>query len=333
MTPAGVGYVTGMTDDARNGPAPDAPWYDVVVVGGAIAGLSAALVLGRSRRSVLVVDDGEPRNAASAQMHGYLSRDGVDPREFLRCAREEVARYGVELRADRAVEAHPVDGGFTVLLRDGGTVHARKMLVTTGMLDVLPQVDGMVERWGRDVLHCPYCHGWEVRDQALAVVAAAPGDVSKALMLTQWSEDVTLFLHTVDPVDVKEEQRDQLAAAGVRTVTGRVAALAVADDTLVGVRMQDGAVHPCDAVYVQPLFAARDDVLVGMGAEITEEQFGRWVRTDPTGATSIPGVWAAGNAATPLDQAVNAASTGYRAGQTINQDLLAERLAALTPAR
>ena len=323
-----------MTDDTRNSPAPDVPWYDVVVIGGAIAGLSAALVLGRSRRSVLVVDDGAPRNAASAHMHGYLGHDGIDPQEFLRCAREEVSRYGVQLRTDRAVEAHPVDGGFTVLLRDGGTVHARKMLVTTGMLDVLPQVDGMVERWGRDVLHCPYCHGWEVRDRALAVVAAGPGDVSKALMLTQWSDDVTLFLHTVDPLEVEEEQRDQLAAAGVRTVTGRVAALDVADDVLVGLRMTDGdEVQPCDAVYVQPLFAARDDVLVGMGAETTEEQFGRWVRTDPTGATSIPGVWAAGNAATPLDQAVNAASTGYRAGQTINQDLLAERLAALTPAR
>ena len=321
-------------DRAHDAAPVEGTWYDVVVIGGGVAGLSAALVLGRSRRSVLVVDDGEPRNAASAHMHGYLGSDGIDPKEFLRCAREEVARYGVEQRTDRATEAYPVYGGFTVLMRDGGTVHARRLLVTTGMLDVLPQVDGMAERWGRDVLHCPYCHGWEVRDRALAVVAAAPGDVSKALLLTQWSDDVTLFLHTVDPVQVEEEHRDQLAAVGVRTVAGRVAALAVEDDVVVGLRMQDGdEVHPCSAVYVQPLFAARDDVLVDMGAETQEEQFGRWVRTDLTGATSIPGVWAAGNAATPLDQAVNAASTGYRAGQTINQDLLAERLAGLTPAR
>lgn len=311
------------------------PQCDVVVIGGAIAGLSAALVLGRSRRSVLVVDDGQPRNAASAHMHGYLGNDGVDPQEFLRRGREEVARYGVSLLDDRVIDAHPVEGGFTVTLAGGNTVSARRLLVTTGMTDVLPEVDGLSERWGTDVLHCPYCHGWEVRDEPLAVVASAPGDVSKALMLTQWSDDVTLFLHTVDPDDIPADQGEQLAAAGVRTVPGRVASLVVQDDALVGLRLRDDdQVHPCRAVYVQPLFAPRDDVLVAMGAETSEEQFGRWVRTDANGATSIPGVWAAGNAATPLDQAVNAASTGYRAGQTIDQDLLADDLAGLlTPAR
>ncbi len=152
---------------------PDHREVDVLVVGGGPAGLSAALVLGRSRRSVLVVDAGEPRNAPADALHEFLSRDGTPPQELLEVGRAEVARYGVDSHAGRAVSASRAGDRFRVGLDGGGTVLARRLVVSTGLVDELPQVPGLAERWGRDVLHCPYCHGWEVRDQAIGVLATA----------------------------------------------------------------------------------------------------------------------------------------------------------------
>lgn len=178
--------------------------YEVIVIGGGAAGLSAGLVLGRSRRRTLVVDAGEPRNAPAAHMQGYLSRDGMSPAEFLATGREEIARYGVKLVRDRAVDVTR-DDGFTVTLAGGRTVRARQLVVATGLKDELPPVEGLAERFGRDVLHCPYCHGWEVRDQAFGVLATSPMSVHQALIVTQWSKDVTLFLHTVTEAELSAE--------------------------------------------------------------------------------------------------------------------------------
>jgi thioredoxin reductase len=149
--------------------AQDLGAYDVVVVGGGAAGLSGALILGRARRSVLVVDAGEPRNAPASGVHGFLTRDGMVPAELLRVGRAEVRRYGGRvLEGGRVASATAVDGGFAVALEDGRRVGARRLLVATGLVDELPDVPGIRERWGRDVLHCPYCHGWEVRDRAIS---------------------------------------------------------------------------------------------------------------------------------------------------------------------
>jgi thioredoxin reductase len=167
----------------------------VVVVGGGAAGLSAALVLGRARRRVAVVDAGAPRNAPAAHMQGFLSRDGMPPAELLAAGRAEVTRYGVELIEDRVVG---IDPGFFVRLAGGATLRARRLLVTTGVVDELPQIAGLRERWGRDLLHCPYCHGWEVRDQPLGVLGTQPGSVQHAQLVRQWSDDVVFFVHTYD---------------------------------------------------------------------------------------------------------------------------------------
>ncbi|MFF7472060.1 FAD-dependent oxidoreductase [Streptomyces sp. NPDC008092] len=299
--------------------------YEVVVVGGGAAGLSAALVLGRARRRTLVVDAGEPRNAPAAHMQGFLSRDGMPPAEFLAVGRAEIARYGVELVRDRAVDAArdgDAPGGFTVSLAGGRTVRARHLVVATGLRDELPPVPGVAERFGRDVLHCPYCHGWEVRDQAFGVLATSPMSAHQALMVTQWSKDVTLFLHQVQESELTDDDLRRLAAAGVRVVPGEVTGLRVEDDRLTGVRLADGSVHAREAVFVAPRPVPQNDLLVALGAELAETPFGAYPVTDERGLTTVPGLWAAGNASGFAEQVVNAASRGYRAGAAINGELL-----------
>lgn len=295
--------------------------YDAVVVGGGAAGLSAALVLGRARLRALVVDAGEPRNAPSAHMQGYLSRDGMSPAEFLAVGREEIARYGVELVRDRAVDVTGGEG-FAVSLASGRTVRARRLVVTTGLKDELPEVPGVAERFGKDVLHCPFCHGWEVRDEPFGVLATSVLSVHQALMVSQWSKDVTFFLHTVAEEELSDQDLRRLAAAGVKVVPGEVAALVVEDDRLTGVRLADGTTHERSVLFVAPRAVPQTGLLERLGAELTETPFGAYPVVDQTGLTTVPGVWAAGNAIGFAEQVVHAASGGYRAAAAIVGDLV-----------
>ncbi|MET9773173.1 NAD(P)/FAD-dependent oxidoreductase [Streptomyces sp. NPDC006367] len=301
--------------------------YEVIVVGAGAAGLSAALVLGRSRRRTLVVDAGEPRNAPSDHMQGYLTRDGMQPAEFLALGREEIARYGVELVRDRAVDVTR-DGDFAVELAGGRTVRARRLIVTTGLRDELPDVPGVAERFGRDVLHCPFCHGWEVRDERFGVLAAGPSSVHQALMVSGWSDDVTLFLHTVAEEELSDEDLRRLSAAGVKVVPGEVAGLEVEDDRITGVRLADGTVHERSVVFVAPRAVPRTGLMERLGAELRETPFGAYPVVDLTGRTSVPGVWTAGNAMGFAEQVVHAASGGYRAATAIVGDLIMSDLDA-----
>ncbi|MFB6527985.1 MULTISPECIES: NAD(P)/FAD-dependent oxidoreductase [unclassified Streptomyces] len=296
--------------------------YEAVVVGGGAAGLSAALLLGRSRRRTLVVDAGRPRNAPTAHMQGVLSRDGMNPADYLAAGRAEIAGYGVELRTGEvtgaAADGH---GGFVLTLADGETVGARRLVVTTGLVDELPVIDGLAERWGRDVLHCPYCHGWEVRDEAFGVIAHPTMPAHQALMVAHWSKDVTLFLHT--SAEPSEHEAALLDAAGVRVERGEVVGVAVEDDRLTGVRLADGRTVARSVVFAAATrLAARDGVLRQLGAELRETPFGEFVVVDEVGRTSVPGVWAAGNVTGPQEQVVNAVSRGYRAAAALNSELV-----------
>ena len=199
----------------------EATVYDVVVVGGGAAGLSAALVLGRARRRVAVVDAGAPRNAPAAHMQGFLSRDGMPPADLAAAGRAEVTGYGVELIKDQVVG---IEAGFFVRLAGGRVLRARRILVATGVRDELPDIPGVRQRWGRDLLHCPYCHGWEVRGQPIGVLGTQPGSVQHALLVRQWSDNVVFFVHSYD---LTSAERVQLAARGVRVVSGEVARLVV----------------------------------------------------------------------------------------------------------
>lgn len=298
--------------------------YDVVVIGGGAAGLSGALMLGRSRRSVLVVDAGEPRNAPAAGVHGFLTRDGMNPAALLEAGRAEVLGYGVEVLEGRAASAAPTDDGFVVTLEGGRRVGARRLLVTTGLVDELPDIPGVRERWGRDVLHCPYCHGWEVRDQPIGILASGPMAVHQALLFRQLTADLTLFLHTAPRLT--DEEAEQLAARGIAVVEGEVASLEVHEDRLTGVRMGNGEVIPRSAVAVGPRFAARAEMLTGLGLETTDypSGMGEHVEADAMGLTAVPGVWVAGNVTDPTAQVLASANAGAMAGGAINADLVAE---------
>jgi thioredoxin reductase len=301
---------------------PSADRYDVVVVGGGAAGLSAALVLGRARLRTLVVDAGEPRNAPSSHMQGYLSRDGMAPAEFLALGREEIARYGVELVRDRAVDVGRGED-FAVTLGGGRTVRARRLVVATGLRDELPGVPGVAERFGRDVLHCPFCHGWEVRDEPFGVLGSGPMSVHQALIVSRWSKDVTLFLHTLAEEELTDLDLRRLAAAGVKVVPGEVAGLVVEDDRITGVRLAGGGpVHELSVVFVAPRAVPQTGLLERLGAELEETPLGAYPVVDRTGLTTVPGVWAAGNATGFAEQVVHAASAGYRAATAITGDLL-----------
>ena len=297
--------------------------YDVVVIGGGAAGLSGALALARARRRVVVVDGGRPRNAPAGHVHNYLTRDGTPPGELLAAGRAEVSGYGGEL-ADAGVAALARDGeGFRVRLDDGRRMHARRLLVATGLIDELPDVPGLAERWGSTVLHCPYCHGWEVRDQPLGVLATSPWGVHQALLWRQWSADIVLFRHT-GPAPTDEEA-EQLAARGIRVVDGEVVAVEGGAD----VRLASGEVVPRRAVVVAPRFTARADVLAGLGLEPVELEvhghvFGAAVPSDAEGRTEAPGVWVAGNVTDLRAQVISAAAAGLNAAAAINADLVAE---------
>jgi thioredoxin reductase len=283
--------------------------FDVVIVGGGAAGLNAALVLVRARRRVAVVDAGDPRNAPAAHMHGFLSRDGMPPAQLLEAGRAEVVGYGGELVEDRVAR---IDEGFVVHLAGGRALRTRRVLVATGLRDELPDVPGLRERWARDVLHCPFCHGYEVRDRPLGVL----GTLHLGLLLPQWSADVVFFPHTNE---LTVDEREQLVARGVQVMDGEVTGLAIHDDALRGVELAGGRVVPRAALFVGPRFVARDELLAGLGCATGEDG---WVRTDPTGRTSVPGVWAAGNVVNPRAQVVTAAGMGSAAAIALNADLL-----------
>ncbi len=305
---------------------------DVVVVGAGAAGLSAALVLGRARRRVVVVDAGTPRNAPAAHLQGFLSRDGMAPKDLLAAGRAEIGRYGVWLVdgevTEIAGEAPDVDSAipeattgieaaFSVRLPDGSVLPARRILLATGLRDELPEIPGVRQRWGRDVLHCPYCHGWEVRDQQLGVLGTHPAAVEHALLVRQWSADVVFFTHTHD---LTAADRTRLDAVGVRVVDGRLDRLVVAADRLAGVQLADGDLVRCAAVFIRPHLAPRPDgLLAGLGCAVDEAGF---AVVDATGRTSVAGVWAAGNVADPRAQVITAAGAGSAAAIAINADLV-----------
>jgi thioredoxin reductase len=308
--------------------------YDVVVIGGGAAGLSGALALARARRSVLVVDDETPRNAPAAHMHNYLGRDGTPPGELLAAGRAEVRGYGGEI-VTATVTAIRREGDDFAVTVDGREVAARRLLVTTGLTDELPDVPGVAQRWGRDVLHCPYCHGWEVRDGAVGVLASGPLSVHQALMWRQWTADVVFFRHTAQAPT--PEETEQLTARGIRIVDGEVAALEVSEDRLTGVRLADGTAVAREAVVVAPRFTARADLLAPLGLKPAEQEMngavvGTYLPADPTGATEVPGVWVAGNVADLSAQVIVAAGAGLNAAARINADLIAEETRAAVEA-
>jgi len=262
--------------------------YDAVVVGGGPAGLSAALTLGRGRWRVAVIDAGEPRNAPAAEAHNLFTRDGTPPLQLLATARDQLRPYTtVQLRPGRAVDAHAADDGFRVQLEDGAHVAARRVLLATGVVDVLPEIPGFRELWGKSIFHCPFCHGWEVAGQPFALLGRGTAGMELARLLTRWSPDLVLL--SDGPAELTDAERAELAALGIGLREDRVLRVESAGEGIAAV-LEGGERLVRGALYARPPQRQGSDLPERLGCAISDGV----VQIDPTGATTVPGVYAAG---------------------------------------
>jgi thioredoxin reductase len=296
--------------------------YDVVIVGAGPAGLSAALVLGRCRRSVLVCDAGKPRNWAAHALHGYLTRDGIAPAEFRAIGRRELQRYDtVTVRDIGAMSAECRDGRFCVTLADRTEAFARKLLIATGVLDNLPEIPGLRELYGRSVFHCPYCDGWEVRDQPLAIYGRGARGLGLSLEVTAWSRD--LVLCTDGPAEINDEGRARLERNGIALREERVRALEGKDGILQRVVFEAADPLPRRALFFTTGQSQQSELAVLLGCEFNDKGT---VRTGKYESTHLRGLYVAGDASRAVQWVIVAAAEGAEAAFAINTDLIAEDL-------
>jgi thioredoxin reductase len=296
--------------------------YDAIVIGGGPAGLNAALVLGRARRSVLVIDDGAPRNAAAERMHGFLTRDGTPPSEMMRIARAEVGRYPTVAMLDaHAVSAHDTALGFVVGTADGAQVIGRRLLLTTGVFDALPAVEGLPERWGRSVFVCPFCDGWEVQNRRFAVSGRGREAVELAQELTGWTDDLIVC---PDRDDLTAADRAWIAAAGADLHVGTLRRLSGANGSLERAIFEDGSEITCEALFVSAPLRQHSPLFRTLGCALTDQHA---IAVDANYQTSHRGCYAAGDAVTSVHQVIVAAASGVRAAIAMTTDLIDADLA------
>ena len=303
---------------------------DVCVVGGSAAGLAAALQLGRQRRSVIVVDAGEPRNGPAVHMHGYLGRDGTPPSELVAAGRREVRSYGGEVLAglvQRVTGAS--DDRFRVELLGGHAVIARRVVAATGLVDELPEIEGIAAHWGRDVVHCPFCHGFEVRDRRTVMIVTHPMGIHPAVLFRQLTARLTVVVD--DAVTADQAELDALRAGGVAIRQAAVRRIVTGPDGHVSaVELADGESIAADAVVVGPRFAARAEPFLPLGLRPAAHPggLGDVLEVDATGQTAVAGLYAAGNVTDPSQQVLQAAADGSRVGAMVSVSLAQDDLRA-----
>ena len=302
---------------------------DTVVIGGGAAGLNGALMLARSRRSVVVIDNGTPRNAPADGVHGLLGLDGTPPAELLQRGRDEVRRYGGLVVTGEVTSAAPAapsaegDLRFTVTVTDGSTLPARRLLIATGLRDVLPDVRGLAEHWGHGVVHCPYCHGWEVRGEPIGILAVGPASIHHALLFRQLTDDLIYFTRGTE---LDEGTRARFAARNIQVVDTLVEEVVAGEDGgIAGVRLSDGHLVSRRVLAVATTMQARTEGLDGLGlpTEDLPGGMGRRFASGMAGTTEVPGVWVAGNATDLTAQVGGSAAAGALAGAHMNADLAA----------
>lgn len=298
--------------------------YYVIVVGGSFAGLSAAMQLARARRPLLVIDAGRPRNRFAATSHGFLGQDGVPPADIMRQGLTQLARYPtLDFAHAEALTARVDADGFVLTLSDGAEVFARKLVLATGVTDTLP-LESMIPRWGVSVLHCPYCHGYEVRDRRLAVLATVPGAVHQALLLPDWGP-TTFF--TQGQFEPSPEEAAQLAARGVAVERTPVVDLLGEGTAIRALRLADGREVPAEAIFTAPRTHVTSPLAEQLGCAFEDGMTGAYIRVDPMQQTSVPGVFAAGDAATQMFNATMASAAGVMAGVAAHRALVQDAAA------
>ncbi|TDT33952.1 thioredoxin reductase [Naumannella halotolerans] len=311
--------------DPTDSPISNQMW-DVMIIGGGAAGLSAALILTRARRRVLVLDAQEQRNRFAAHMNGVLGRDGYSPRDLVADGYREVRSFGGVIETGRVVTAQTSAEGFEVVTDSGVRASGRRLIVATGGRDELPDIPGLAEQWGRGVVTCPYCDGYEASGRAIGVLLRSVAGAHVAHMLRPYSDNVTVFTDLAGPFP--ETERRVLEERGMRVETRKVAHVVTREDQVSGLALEDGTVAPIDVVFVEPRLATRDEPLQQLGAEVTETPFGPWPTVDATGRTSVAGVWAVGNASNPAALVPVAMGSGATAALAVNSEFVAAEVAA-----
>lgn len=298
--------------------------YDAVVVGGGPSGLTAALVLGRACRKVLVCDEGKPRNHTSPAVHGYFSRDGVSPADLLKAGREQLKPYAVEWRDARVTDAEKVDGGFRIETQDGKAVTARKLILATGVTDERPDIEGLPALWGTGVLHCPYCHGWEVRNKPWGFVARGEQAVEWGVELREWTAELTLCSN--GPAGLTDAGRRALKGRGVAVREERIKRLEGEKGVLKAVVFEGGEKLDLTALFVRTTMVQRSPLPKKLGCKLASVAggFKDAVEADPFGATVVPGLYVVGDASRGMPQVATAVSDGALAAVMANKAMIKE---------
>lgn len=305
--------------------------WDTIIIGAGVAGLSAALMLGRARRRVLVIDAGQPRNRFATHMHAVLGHEGIDPAELLRIGRADASAFGVDF-ADASVtrvedlSEDQGSGNLTVNTDDGTSYSTRSLILATGITDRLPDIPGLAEHWGTSVLHCPYCHGWEVRDRRLGVLATSPMALHQVQLLRQWSDDVVFFAGLAGPLD--RATRARLRARDIRIVDQLVVEVLGDGVDVTGVRLADDTVIDVGAIFTGGFPEPHDRMLEPLHLDRTDGPMGNAIAVDPMGRTSDPRVWAAGNVINPAANVPVAMGAGSMAGAAVNAALVTQEFDA-----
>lgn len=291
--------------------------FDTAIVGGGIAGLSAALTLARVCRSVIILDSGAHRNTVAAHSHGFISRDGLPPNTLLDEGRADLERYGVERRIEWIEQIERKDDLFILHPREGEPVQARTVLLATGVVDTLPDIEGLAEAWGQNVVHCPYCHGYELRGRPTVVLGSDRQDVDKAGLLVGLTREVTLC--TNGPASLEEEEMAILTSRGVALEERKVARVRVERDEAVGIVFEDGSEKMCSAIYITPDLRLANDLATSLGVAVENDNH---IVTSDHGRTGVPGVYAAGDGSGSAHQLIAAAESGRATAGAINSDLV-----------
>lgn len=300
----------------------DTDVFDAIIIGGGPAGLTAALMLGRACKRVLVCDAGKPRNQAAHAAHGFFSRDGISPMQLLQIGREQLRPYdGVEIIVGEVVNAEKLGDRFQVKLSDGKQFVGRKLLLATGMKDKLPSIDGFAQLWGSSVFHCPYCHGWEVRAQPLAIYGKGNVGFEMAFILTGWSRD--LVLCSDGAAELSSEQRQQLLHWGVQIREEKIARLQHQDGNLTGIVFMNNEVLPRRGIFIRPQSYQYSHLATELGCKLDSDEI---LEVDESKQTSISGLYAVGDTSSPYSQISLAVTSGTLAATFINRTLIKENL-------
>jgi thioredoxin reductase len=302
------------------------PIWHTVIVGGGAAGLSAALILARARRRVLVLDGGEPRNRFAPHMHGVLGRDGSSPLDLVADGRREVRAVDGVVETARVATITALEPGFELVTEGGESIRTARVIVATGLRDDLPRVPGLAEQWGRGVVACPYCDGYEAREKHIGVLPGSLAGLHKAQMLRSYSSRITVLGALFG--GIPEEELRSLTARGISVDDRPVARVLSEGDRVTGVEFADGAVLPIDVLFVDPAMSPLDGLLRRLDVERMDTPAGPWTRTDATQQTSVPGLYAVGNVATPWALVPIAMAEGVAAAVAINAELVLEEVAA-----